>query len=129
MEMCIFGAFRRQTCALPKIKVPNPGLTQKSKVPKWVCRSTLANFCNDPPFFAIYGPARDQIFGKTAEKIAKKYTKNCLFGLFPGVDCLSVSSQQKRNVATIFLSGISLVYFVCPFVCVLYVDSRFLTIF
>ena len=48
------------------------GLTQKLKVPKWVCRSALASFCNGPPFFAIFGPARGQIFGKTAEKIVKK---------------------------------------------------------
>ena len=45
-----------------------PGLNQKLKVPKWVCRSTLASFCNGPPFFAIFGPARGQIFGKTVRK-------------------------------------------------------------
>ena len=49
----------------------NPGLTQKLKVPKWVCRSTLASFCNEPSLFAIFGSARGQIFGKNAEKIAK----------------------------------------------------------
>ena len=45
---------------------PNPGLTQKSKVPKWVCRSTLAS--NGPPFFAIFGPARGQVFEKRPKK-------------------------------------------------------------
>ena len=68
MEMHIFGAFRRQKCAFPKFKVPNPGLTQKSKVPKWVCRSTLASFCHGQPFFAIFGPARGHIFGNKAEQ-------------------------------------------------------------
>ena len=47
------------------------GLTQKLKVPKWVCRSTLASFCHGPPFFAIFGPARGQIFAKKVEKYQK----------------------------------------------------------
>ena len=47
------------------------GFAQKSKVPKGVCRSPLAIFCNGPLFFAIFGPARGQIYGKTAEKIPK----------------------------------------------------------
>ena len=49
----------------------NPGLIQKSKVPKWVCRSPLASFCNGPPFFAIFGPDRGQIFGKRPKKYQK----------------------------------------------------------
>ena len=33
----------------------NPGLSQKLKVPKWVCRSTLASFCHEPtPFRDIW---------------------------------------------------------------------------
>ena len=40
----------------------NPGLTRKSKVPKWICRWTLASFRSGPPFFAIFGPARGQIY-------------------------------------------------------------------
>ena len=59
----------------------NPGLSQKLKVPKWVCRSTLANFCNGPPFFAIFGPARGQIYGKIAEKILKNAGFSPFLGL------------------------------------------------
>ena len=47
------------------------GFAQKLKVPKWVCRSPLANFCNGQPFRAIFGPARGQIYGKNVEKICK----------------------------------------------------------
>ena len=47
----------------------NPGLIQKLKVSKCVCRSTLASVCNEPTFFSIFGPARGQIFGKKAETI------------------------------------------------------------
>ena len=56
--------------------IGNPGLIQKLKVPKWVCRSPLASFCHGQPFFAIFGPTRGQIYGKKVEKIAKNY----LFG-------------------------------------------------
>ena len=58
----------------------NPGLSQKSKVPKWVCRSTLAIFGGGQPFRAIFGPARGQIFGKKTENIVKniKNTENVL---------------------------------------------------
>ena len=49
----------------------NPGLIQKLKVPKWVCRSPLASFCNGPPFFAIFGRASGQIYGKTTKKKQK----------------------------------------------------------
>ena len=58
----------------------NPGLIQKSKVPKWVCRSPLASFCNGPPFFAIFGPARGQIFGKKVENILKNRLNFAFFG-------------------------------------------------
>ena len=51
--------------------IGNPGLTQKLKVPKWVCRSTLASACNGPSLFSIFGPARGQIFGKKAKNIEK----------------------------------------------------------
>ena len=69
-EMCLFGAFRRQKVHFQKLEVPNR-FCPKSKVPKWVCRWTLAIFCNGPPFFAIFGPARGQIYKKKAEKIVK----------------------------------------------------------
>ena len=62
--------------------IGNPGLIQKLKVPKCVCRSTLANFCNEPSLFPIFGPARGQIFGKTAEKNNKKSMDFCLFWTF-----------------------------------------------
>ena len=58
----------------------NPGLIQKLKVSKWVCRSPLASFCNEPTLFAIFGPARGQIFGKKAEKIAKHRWIFAFFG-------------------------------------------------
>ena len=58
--------------------IGNPGLIQKSKVSKCVCRSTLASACNEPTLFSIFGPARGQIFGKKVEKIAK----NTLVTLF-----------------------------------------------
>ena len=58
------------------------GLSQKSKVPKWVCRSPLASFCSGQPFFAIFGPARGQIFGKKAEKIVKKMKEKLSFLAF-----------------------------------------------
>ena len=45
------------------------GLTQKLKVPKWVCRSPLAHIGSGPPFFAIFGPARGRIFWKKADRI------------------------------------------------------------
>ena len=61
----------------------NPGLIQKLKVPKWVCRSSLASFCHGQPFSAIFGPARGQIFGKTHEKI----TKNWWMFVFLGFLC------------------------------------------
>ena len=67
----------------------NPGLIQKLKVPKWVCRSPLASFCNGPPFFAIFGPARGQIFGKTAEKIAKNRWIFALRANNSGLFCFS----------------------------------------
>ena len=54
------AAFKRLQALLPQ----NPGLIQKLKVPKWVCRSTLASFCHGQPFRAIFGPARGQIYGK-----------------------------------------------------------------
>ena len=50
-------------------KSQKSGLTQKLKVPKWVCRSPLAFFEAAKPFCAIFGPARGQIYGKNAEKI------------------------------------------------------------
>ena len=42
------------------------------KVPKWVCRWTRAVFGSGPAFFAIFGPARGQIYGKTGDKTTKK---------------------------------------------------------
>ena len=73
----------------------NPGLSQKLKVPKWVCRSTLANFCNEPTLFAIFGPARGQIFGKKAEKIQK------IVGFLP-----FLSQNQENEGFNILDSGI-----------------------
>ena len=69
MDVCLFWAFY----------IGNPGLIRKLKVPKCVCRSTLASVCNDPSFLAIFGPARGQIFGKKADKIAKKSMDFCIF--------------------------------------------------
>ena len=43
-------------------------MTQKLKVPKWVCRWTRASFRSGPPFFAIFDPARGQIYEKIHEK-------------------------------------------------------------
>ena len=60
----VLSAVRR---FLPK----NPGLIQKLKVPKCVYRSTLASVCNEPTLFAIFGPARGQIFGRTAKTYKK----------------------------------------------------------
>ena len=60
----VLSAFRR---FLPQ----NPGLIQKLKVPKWVCRSPLAVREAAKPFRAIFGPARGQIYWKKAEKIQK----------------------------------------------------------
>ena len=48
----------------------NKVFAQKSKVPKWVCRSPLASFRSGSPFFAIFDPARGQIFQKVAVSIA-----------------------------------------------------------
>ena len=59
-----------------------PGLIQKSKVPKWVCRSPLAVGEAAPTRFAIFGPARGQIFRKKVEKIAKKQRIFAFFGFF-----------------------------------------------
>ena len=42
-------------------------MIQKLKVPKCVCRSPLAVGEAAPTRFAIFGPARGQIFGKNAE--------------------------------------------------------------
>ena len=52
-------------------KCPKRGFAQKLKVPKWICRSPLAHFGSGPPFFAISGPARGQIYRKKIEKIIK----------------------------------------------------------
>ena len=52
--------------------IGNPGSSQKLKVPKCVCRSTLASVRNEPTLSAIFGPARGQIFRKKAEKIEKQ---------------------------------------------------------
>ena len=49
--------------------IGNPGLIQKSKVPKWVCRQTRAVFGSGQPFRAIFGPARGQIYGKMTKKM------------------------------------------------------------
>ena len=59
-----------------------PGSIPKSKVPKCVCRSTLASFCNEPTLFAIFGPARGQIYGKTGKKIVKKMKEKLHFLAF-----------------------------------------------
>ena len=76
-----------------------PGLTQKSKVPKWVCRSTLASFCNGPPFFAIFGPARGQIFGKKAEKITINEGKVVFWALYIGnLLCFLAAFDAHRNL-------------------------------
>ena len=48
-----------------------PGLTQKLKVSKCVCRSPLAIGEAAPSSFAIFGPARGQIHGKNAKNILK----------------------------------------------------------
>ena len=69
-------------------------MIQKSKVPKWVCRSPLASFCNGPPFFVIFGPARGQIFGKKAEKIAKN---RWIFAFF-GPIRLEKPVLKKKNI-------------------------------
>ena len=60
----------------------NLGLIQKSKVPKWVCRSPLAVVEAAPSLFAIFGPARGQIY---YGKHARTYWKiDCVlpFGTF-----------------------------------------------
>ena len=77
----------------------NPGWSQKLKVPKWVCRSPLASFCNGPPFFAIFGPARGQIFRKTAEKIAKNRWKIAFLCFFEGFNFLDsgISKFSRRR--------------------------------
>ena len=54
----------------------NPGLIQKLKVPKWVCRWPLTSFCNGHPFFAILGPARGKIFEKRKKKKIAKNQQN-----------------------------------------------------
>ena len=73
--------FRQETAPKPSnnskkcgVLAQRPGLTQKLKVPKWVCRSPLAVGEAAQPFFAIFGPARGQIY----EKRPKKY-KKCWF--------------------------------------------------
>ena len=65
-----------------RVSAPLGLVTQKSKVPKWVCRSTLASFCNGQPFFAIFGPARGQIFLKNYEKIVENRLIFVFFGLW-----------------------------------------------
>ena len=70
------------------------GFVQKLKVPKWVCRSTLASFCNDQPFFAIFGPARGQIL----EKRPKKYLKIDGFLLFFGVAAVMMCKGASMGI-------------------------------
>ena len=64
------------------------GFAQRLKVPKWVCRWTRAVFGSGQPFFAIFGPARGQIYGKTAEQIEKNRVLAPL-GLVNGLKNLS----------------------------------------
>ena len=59
--------------------IGNPGLIQKLKVSNCVCRLTLASACNEPTLFAIFSPARGQIFGKNYEKILKTNDGVCVF--------------------------------------------------
>ena len=75
-----------------------PGLIQKLKVPKWVCRSTLASFCSDPPFFAIFGPARGQIY---REKIAEKLPFWALYIGNPIVRSEIGGSGSEKNLCTL----------------------------
>ena len=83
-----------------------PRFEPKLKVPKWVCRSPLVSFCNGPPLFAIFGPARGQIYGKTAEKIPKKSCKNK--GKIAFLDVLYRDTTQKviqDHPSTLGLAG------------------------
>ena len=71
------------------------GFDQKLKVPKWVCRSTLASACNEPTLFAIFGPASGQIFGKKVEKVLKNQWMFAFFGRANArVNWEDVSSSQ-----------------------------------
>ena len=47
------------------------GFDPKVKSPKMGLSSPLDNFWSDQPFFAIFGPARGQIYKKNAEKVRK----------------------------------------------------------
>ena len=67
------------------------GLSQKLKVPKWVCRSPLAVGEAAPTRFAIFGPARGQIFGKKVEKNSKNWMDFCLFWIYIGISVVNGS--------------------------------------
>ena len=62
--------------------IGNPGLNQKLKVSRCVHRWTLASVCNKPTLFAIFGPARGQIFEKKTEKILKNRWSFAVFWAF-----------------------------------------------
>ena len=78
----------------------NPGMSQKLKVPKWVCRSPLANFCNGPPFSAIFGRASGQIYQKIS-KNSKTSIKNCLFWAFGD----SIRDFEEMKLLSINMQG------------------------
>ena len=66
MEVFVFGAFRRQKRAFPKIKGFKMDLTQKSKVPKWVCRIIPRPFLKRPlPFSQYLAPLGTKYIEKT----------------------------------------------------------------
>ena len=89
-KMQVLNASRR---FLPK----NPGLLQKLKVPKGVCRWTRVVFGSGPPFFAIFGPARAQIYGEKAEKIK---TMQDLVPLGPLPGLRKISSRDQVGCAS-----------------------------
>ena len=62
--------------------IGTPGLTQKLKVSKCVCRSPLAVVEAASSLFAIFGSARGQIYGKKAKKYFKKSIDVCPFWAF-----------------------------------------------
>ena len=77
-----------------------PGLIQKFKVPKWVCRWTLASVCSGQPFFAIFGPARGQIYGERP----KTCKKNRVLALL-GREAMFVADMVMHLEFLLFLHG------------------------
>ena len=83
-----------------------PGLIQKLKVSKCVCRSTLASVCNGQPFSPYLAPLGAKYLEKGRKNI-KKSIDFCLFGAFPIGMNLPGEAVKKSAASAASLDGFS----------------------